>query len=82
MQAPCRPHAGPMQVKKAHDWRMRTSGESPNGPAGPPGRGTGGVGLVSLDTIKLERLDLHASTHRGSADYPSSLPSPGPIDWY
>ena len=58
-----------MQVKKGRVWRFPLSEFSPDGPARPPGRGRGGVGLVSLDTIKRKRPDLHASTHRGSADY-------------
>ena len=45
-----RPHAGPMQVKKAQVWRRHLSEGSPTGPAGAPGRGRGGVGVYSYTT--------------------------------
>ena len=55
-------------VKKARVRRMPTSDKSTTIPEWPPGRGRGGVRSIFIYDQETVIPDLHASTHKGSAD--------------
>ena len=55
-------------AQKGHDWRLHLSGKTPTGPEKPPGRGRGGVRSIFRYDKRTNTRDLHASTHKGSAD--------------
>ena len=56
-------------VKKGRVGTLPLSNQSPGSPEKPLGRGTGRVRSIFRYDERTKTADLHASTHKGSADY-------------